>query len=155
MARIFKRGELREALVVVVAALGEAHGYAIMKELEDRVGGGWRSSPGAIYPALVTLVDTGYLRTSDVDDSRVYALTDLGREAAERFSATSRWASLERRAEAAEDRVAVGMLLDRFASQSPSRRRLADPARRERIEQLLADAGRDIADVLNEGERDG
>jgi len=44
----FKRGELKQAIVAVLAALGEAHGYAIMGELKERVGGRWRPSPGAI-----------------------------------------------------------------------------------------------------------
>ena len=62
MSRVFRRGELKQAIIVVLADLGDAHGYAIMSELESRVGGGWKPSPGAIYPALLALVETGYLR---------------------------------------------------------------------------------------------
>ena len=62
MSRIFHRGELKEAVLLVLDSLGEAHGYAIMAELKDRVGSGWKPSPGAIYPALLALVGTGHVR---------------------------------------------------------------------------------------------
>ena len=55
MTRVFNRGELKLALLSVIASLGEGHGYAIMQELQRRVGSQWRPSPGAIYPALVAL----------------------------------------------------------------------------------------------------
>jgi DNA-binding PadR family transcriptional regulator len=67
MGRVFQRGELKQAVLVVLADLGEAHGYAIMGELESRVGGGWKPSPGAIYPAILALVETGHLRVFDQD----------------------------------------------------------------------------------------
>ena len=63
MARVFNRGELKAALLSVIAALGEGHGYAIMQELQRRVGSQWRPSPGAIYPALVALEETGAVRS--------------------------------------------------------------------------------------------
>ncbi|HET8742068.1 MAG TPA: PadR family transcriptional regulator, partial [Gaiella sp.] len=82
MSRIFRRGELKEAIVVVLATLGEAHGYAIMGALKERVGGTWKPSPGAIYPALVALVESGYVESFDEEGTRTYALTQAGREAA-------------------------------------------------------------------------
>lgn len=156
MSRVFKRGELKEAIVVVLADLGEAHGYAIMGELEARVGGGWKPSPGAIYPALLALVETGHVRTEEVDGTRIYRLTDVGRSAAQKTSSAGRWASLAARAEAGEDRVAVGPLLDDFASRLPVRRRLAGEAQRQEIESILGRAGVAIEQVLAEGdEEDG
>jgi DNA-binding PadR family transcriptional regulator len=93
MGRIFRRGELKEAIVVVLTALGEAHGYAIMNELKERIGGGWKPSPGAIYPALLALVETGHVRTAERDGTRVYSLTDAGRRAAKAVSWAGRWRS--------------------------------------------------------------
>lgn len=159
MARIFKRGELREALVVVLATLGEAHGYAIMKELEQRVGGGWKSSPGAIYPALVVLTDTGHVAVTEHDGTRMYSLTDVGREAARQMRATSRWAALGQIAQQAPERIATGTLLDRFADGSAVRRRLANPTQQQHIAAVLADAERAITNILDEdapqGDDDG
>ena len=155
MSRIFRRGELKEAIVVVLGSLGEAHGYAIMAELKDKVGGGWKPSPGAIYPALLALVDTGHVRTKNHDGTRLYSLTKDGRRAAEALGSTTRWASLTARAENGEERVSIGSLLDRFADESPLRRRLAHTEQRDQIETILAQAGAEIERTLEEGEDDG
>jgi DNA-binding PadR family transcriptional regulator len=155
MSRIFRRGELKEAIVVVLGSLGEAHGYAIMAELKDKVGGGWKPSPGAIYPALLALVDTGHVRTKNHDGTRLYSLTKDGRRAAEALGSTTRWASLTARAENGEERVSIGSLLDRFAEDSPLRRRLAHTEQRDQIETILAQAGAEIERTLEEGEDDG
>ena len=72
MARVFNRGELKLALLSVIASLGEGHGYAIMQELQRRVGSQWRPSPGAIYPALVTLEEAGLITSDERDGLRVY-----------------------------------------------------------------------------------
>ena len=155
MGRIFRRGELKEAIVVVLAALGEAHGYAIMSELKDRIGGGWKPSPGAIYPALLALVETGYVRASERDGVRVYALTGAGRRAAEAASWAGRWAALTKLAERREDREAVGALLDRFAAESRLRHRLTGAEQKRQIESVLARAAGEIEQLIEEGERDG
>jgi DNA-binding PadR family transcriptional regulator len=151
MSRIFRRGELKEAIVLVLDSLGEAHGYAIMAELKDRVGGGWKPSPGAIYPALLALVETGHVRTADRDGTRVYSLTEEGRRIAATKRSSSRWASLAARAEEGEERASVGSILDDFAQDSDLRRRLAKEEQRERIEAILARANAEIARTLDEG----
>ena len=155
MSRIFRRGELKEAVLLVLDSLGEAHGYAIMAELKDRVGGGWKPSPGAIYPALLALVDTGHVRAKNHDGTRVYSLTKEGRRVAATQRSSSRWASLTARAEEGEDRVSVGSLLDTFAEASALRRRLARTEQRGRIEAILARASAEIEGTLEEGENDG
>jgi DNA-binding PadR family transcriptional regulator len=126
-----------------------------MAELKDRVGGGWKPSPGAIYPALLALVDTGHVKTTRRDGTRMYSLSKEGRRAAEGLRSNTRWASLTARAEEGEDRVAIGSLLDRFAEDSPVRRRIAQAQQREQIEAILARAGAEIEGTLQEGEDDG
>jgi DNA-binding PadR family transcriptional regulator len=155
MSRVFRRGELKEAVLLVLGSLGEAHGYAIMAELKDRVGGGWKPSPGAIYPALLALVETGHVRAVDHDGTRIYSLTKEGRRAAATQRSSSRWASLTARAEEGEDRVSVGSLLDAFADGSTLRRRLARREQRGRIEAILARASAEIEGTFEEGEDDG
>ena len=71
MSRLFGRGELQAALLDAIGALGPSHGYAIMQTLAERVGNGWRPSPGAIYPALLGLEDAGLIEGRDGDGSRV------------------------------------------------------------------------------------
>jgi DNA-binding PadR family transcriptional regulator len=79
VTRIFGRGQLKVALLQVAAELGQANGYAIMQALDERVGGSWRPSPGAIYPALLALEDAGMLEGEDAGGTRRYRVTDEGR----------------------------------------------------------------------------
>ena len=155
MSRIFGRGELKEAIVMVLASLGEVHGYGILNELKERVGGGWKPSPGAIYPALVALVESGHIQTSERDGSRLYKLTERGRKAADSAGSASRWSTLSDRAETREDRISVGVLLDRFADESPLRRRLAGTEQRQEIDSILERAAVEIEQSLTEGDGDG
>jgi DNA-binding PadR family transcriptional regulator len=140
---------------MVLLSLGEAHGYAILTELKERIGGGWKPSPGAIYPALLALVEMGYVRTTDRNGTRIYSLTEAGRRAAESGTSSSRWASLSERSESNEERITIGLLLDRFAAQSTLRRRLAGLGQREEIETILSRASEEIEEVLRKGEADG
>ena len=155
MGRIFGRGELKEAVVAVLASLGEAHGYGIMGELKERVGGGWKPSPGAIYPALLALVDAGYVEFTERDGSRIYSLTEAGQRSARKASSEARWTSLTERAETGDQRVSLGSMLDRFAAESPVRRRLAGTTKKQEIEAILARTQREIEESLSEGEDDG
>lgn len=155
MGRIFRRGELKEAVIAVLAALGEAHGYAIMTELRERIGGGWKPSPGAVYPALLALEETGYVRVAERDGNKVYRLTEAGLRAAKNISPASRWSSLASRSQSDEERVTVGTLLDRFASESLLRRRVAGPEKRQQIEEVLSRASGEIEQALEKGDSDG
>jgi DNA-binding PadR family transcriptional regulator len=81
--RRMPRGAIRTAILV---ALREepAHGYEVMRRLEEMSGGLWRPSPGSVYPHLQMLEDEGLLQSSDVDGSRTYTLTEAGRAEAEK-----------------------------------------------------------------------
>ncbi len=155
MGRVFRRGELKQAIVVILDSIGEAHGYAIMGELKDRVGGGWKPSPGAIYPALLALVEQGHVDTTDRDGTRLYSLTPEGRLEARASAVAGRWASLSARAEHSEQRVTVGSLLDIFVAESRLRRRLTTVDQRRVIESILARSSDEIDEALKEGEDDG
>ena len=53
-ARCGAEGDVRAA---ILAVLGEdsRNGYQVISEIEERSGGAWRPSPGAVYPALSQL----------------------------------------------------------------------------------------------------
>ena len=140
---------------MVLASLGEVHGYGILNELKERVGGGWKPSPGAIYPALVALVESGHVATAERDGSRLYSLTERGRKAAASAGSASRWSTLSGRAETRDPRISVGVLLDRFADDSVLRRRLAGTEQRLVIESILERATVEIEQALTEGDGDG
>lgn len=141
--------------MVVLAKIGRAHGYAIMGELEARVEGGWKASPGAIYPALLALVESGHVQFEDRDDIRVYELTEKGRIAAAGSSWANRWSALTAKAEQADDRTTVGSLLDDFASTSSLRRRLAGSDQQQEIASILERAHAEIEETLKEGKGNG
>jgi DNA-binding PadR family transcriptional regulator len=81
--RRMRRGAIRTAILLALRD-EPAHGYEVMRRLEDMSGGLWRPSPGSVYPHLQMLEDEGLVRSSDVDGSRTYTLTEAGRAEAEK-----------------------------------------------------------------------
>ncbi|HET9948274.1 MAG TPA: PadR family transcriptional regulator [Longimicrobiales bacterium] len=77
--RFFGQGEVRLALLSLLED-APAHGYELMKRLEDRSGGLYRASAGTVYPVLQQLEDEGLVRTQEEEGKKVYHLTDAGRE---------------------------------------------------------------------------
>src|SRR5215470_14109146 len=59
---------------------GPRNGYQIMSDIEERSGGAWRPSPGAVYPALSQLADEGLIVGDESGGRRTFRLTDAGRE---------------------------------------------------------------------------
>lgn len=55
-------------------------GSEIMNEIEKRTSGGWRPSPGSVYPLLAWLQDNGYIREVPAEETGIkrYTLTDKG-----------------------------------------------------------------------------
>lgn len=72
------RGNVR-GLLLAALLQGPAHGYELMRLLEERAGGRWRPSPGSVYPLLQLLEDEGLIHGSDEDGRKVYELTQAGR----------------------------------------------------------------------------
>jgi DNA-binding PadR family transcriptional regulator len=76
---MFDQGDLK---LVILRLLDEKprHGYEIIKELEDRSGGRYTPSAGAVYPTLTMLEDLGYaVATNEEGGKKVYTITDAGR----------------------------------------------------------------------------
>jgi len=73
----FRQGEVRLALLSLLAD-GPAHGYELMKRLEERSGGMYQASAGTVYPVLQQLEDEGLIRSQEEDGKKVYHLTDAG-----------------------------------------------------------------------------
>ncbi len=55
------------------------HGYEIMKVLEERFQGFYKPSPGAIYPALRSLLREGLVAVSGAERRKTYRITPKGR----------------------------------------------------------------------------
>jgi DNA-binding PadR family transcriptional regulator len=73
------RGDVRAAILTLLRE-GPRTGYQIMSEIEERSGGAWRPSPGAVYPALSQLADEGLIAGEESDGRRTYSLTEAGRQ---------------------------------------------------------------------------
>lgn len=137
MTRLFGRGQLKLALLSVAAELGPANGYSIMHALDQRIGGSWRPSPGAIYPALLALEDAGLLQGADADGARRYVVTDAGRQALRESPDVI--GEVAGRAAAAPETVTFGTVLDRLASAAPDRQRRLDATGVKLVEERFGD----------------
>lgn len=67
--------------LILLALLADrpAHGYELIKALEDRSHGLYVPSPGMIYPALTYLEEIGYTSVEMEGTKKRYHLTDAGR----------------------------------------------------------------------------
>jgi DNA-binding PadR family transcriptional regulator len=81
--RRMRRGHIRTAILISLRE-EPAHGYEVMRRLEEMSGGLWRPSPGSVYPHLQMLEDEGLVRSTEVSGSRTYTLTDAGQEEAKK-----------------------------------------------------------------------
>jgi DNA-binding PadR family transcriptional regulator len=77
--------------LVILALLAErpAHGYELIKTLEERSGGFYTPSPGVIYPALTYLNEIGHASVEQQGTRKLYSITAEGQAhlAADRASA--------------------------------------------------------------------
>ncbi|MFN8052429.1 MAG: PadR family transcriptional regulator [Acidimicrobiales bacterium] len=73
-----RRGQIRTALLALLED-EPMHGYEMIRQIDERSGGSWKPSPGAVYPTLAQLTDEGLVTATDDGGKRVFALTDEGR----------------------------------------------------------------------------
>ena len=102
--RMFDGGELRLVILALVAEKPR-HGYEIIKELVERLGGGYSPSPGVVYPTLTLLEEMGYASASqDQAGRKLYTLTPEGEKAL------------------AENKAQVDAIFERFADREETGR---------------------------------
>jgi len=80
------RGDVRAAIISLLSE-GPRNGYQIIQEINDRTGGLWRVSSGSVYPTISQLEDEGLIEPTDGNGRKLLALTQAGREHAERNAA--------------------------------------------------------------------
>ncbi|GIH99646.1 PadR family transcriptional regulator [Planobispora takensis] len=73
-----KRGDVRAAILALLSE-EPRNGYQIIQEIAERSQGGWKPSPGAVYPALQQLTDEGLVLSEESDGRKTFRLTDAGR----------------------------------------------------------------------------
>jgi DNA-binding PadR family transcriptional regulator len=83
---MFGRGDLKFALLELLTDQPQ-HGYEMIKALEERSGGFYTPSAGAIYPTLQMMEDIGWATSQTVAGKKVYTLTEAGKQALQEHNA--------------------------------------------------------------------
>jgi DNA-binding PadR family transcriptional regulator len=78
-----RRGDVRAAILDLLAEGTPWNGYQIIQTIAERTQGVWRPSAGSVYPALQQLEDEGLISPEGEGRRRMYTLTDEGRAYAE------------------------------------------------------------------------
>lgn len=147
MTRLFRRGELKAALLDALDASGAANGYTIMQTLAERIGESWQPSPGAVYPALLALEDTGLVKGSERNGSRLYELTAAGRQAAAKLRGTVDAVAARART-APAPAATLGSVLDDFSAHASSRNRTLDERTARAVVAILDSARNNIDRII-------
>lgn len=74
----FRHGGLRLLLLQLIAE-SPRHGYELIKDIEQRLGGSYSPSPGIVYPTLTLLEEQGHTTVDSSEGGRKrYAVTASG-----------------------------------------------------------------------------
>jgi DNA-binding PadR family transcriptional regulator len=153
MSGFGRRPDIRTAILTALLEQ-PMHGYQLIRAIET--GTGWAPTPGEVYPTLQLLTDEGVLSAEQVDERKVYSLTDAGREEAtaasgsdsdDAASAGSHGGWDRERAERAMALPKAGAKLARAVSQFPTS---ATPEQTERAVAILDEARRKLYAILAE-----
>jgi DNA-binding PadR family transcriptional regulator len=68
-----------DELQLVLLEKQPAHGYELIRMLEERSGGFYAPSPGMVYPALTYLDEVGQAVAVQEANRKLYSITDAGR----------------------------------------------------------------------------
>jgi DNA-binding PadR family transcriptional regulator len=124
------------------------HGYEIIQEVAERSQDLWKPSPGSVYPTLQLLVDEGLIVSTESEGSKkLFALTDAGKEAAEKV-ATPPWEEIADGVDPAHLnlRAAIGQLFGAVAQSAHA----ANEEQQQRILDIVNNARREIYMILGE-----
>ena len=75
----FQKGNLKYIILDLIKDKPR-YGYEIIRILEERSHGFYTPSPGAIYPTLKMLEESGFTSVTEQDGRKVYTITDEGRK---------------------------------------------------------------------------
>jgi DNA-binding PadR family transcriptional regulator len=74
---MFEKGELKYLFLDLLREKPR-HGYDLIRAIEERSGGRYAASPGAVYPILQMLEDQGYVEAERADGRKTYRITPAG-----------------------------------------------------------------------------
>ncbi len=145
------RGDVRLAVLGLLVEQ-PMHGYQLIREIANRSAGGWRVSPGSVYPTLSALEDDGLVEAEEGDGRRAFSLTEEGREEAARRA--EEYAALwDRVAEpAADGRGDLAGLVFQVGAAAMQVGAAGTEAQRERAAELLEQTRRSLYRLLADDE---
>jgi DNA-binding PadR family transcriptional regulator len=152
--RFFERGGIKFAILEMLREKPR-HGYDIIREMEERSGGFYSPSPGAVYPTLQALEDQDLVTAATEEGKTIYSITAAGiayldehRERAR--SHRERWEAHWGPGPQGEGWAAIGDLRDSLGDIKRAVRRCAgDPEKLKEIEAVVDEAAQKIRAILN------
>ncbi len=153
--RVFGKGDLKYVILDLLQDR-PAHGYELIRALEERFRGFYSPSPGSVYPTLQLLEDMGYVSANQQDGKKVYSITEEGRKFIEenRRSVEDIWGRAgegwdpELAAEMREMWHELGGLGRLFGGEMRSGR--VDREKLRRVREVISRAAREIEDILED-----
>jgi DNA-binding PadR family transcriptional regulator len=153
--RVFGKGDLKYVILDLLKDR-PAHGYELIRALEERFRGFYSPSPGSVYPTLQLLEDMGYVSATQRDGKKVYSITDEGREFLKqnRRSIEDIWGRAdegwdpELAAEMREIWREVGGLGRLFGGELRAGR--VDPEKLRRVREVISRTAREVGDILDD-----
>lgn len=138
-----RRGDIKFHLLEILKETPR-HGYEIISELEKQ-SGGYRPSPGSVYPTLQMLEEGGYLTSEQIDSKKVYTITEEGLKLLEKRG-EPRFEANPKMAQALETRKS----LMKLAAAVKDGVRDGDEETVKRITEIVNKARRDVYSILAE-----
>jgi DNA-binding PadR family transcriptional regulator len=143
-----RRGDVRAAILDLLAEGQSWNGYQIIQEIAERTTGVWRPSAGSVYPALQQLEDEGLIVPEGEGRRRLYTLTDEGRAYVEAHADELRdsWGAVAGRTD--DIAIELGVLFRQVALAAMEVRRAGTPSQLAAARQVLAEARRALYLIL-------
>jgi DNA-binding PadR family transcriptional regulator len=151
--RLFEKGALK---YVILDQLKDkpAHGYEIIRALENRFQGFYSPSAGSVYPTLQLLEDMGYVKSAEQDGKKIYTITEEGKTFLKEREETigkikdhmHHWGGPGKRQELRE---MFGELRDMGLSIARESRQM-EPEKMAKIKEIIAKARREVNEVISQ-----
>lgn len=143
-----RRGDVRAAILDLLAEGQPWNGYQIIQEIAERTNGVWRPSAGSVYPALQQLEDEGLITPEGEGRRRLYTLTDEGRAYAEAHADELRasWDAVAGMADGAA--IELGDMIRQVMMAVMEVRRAGSPSQVAEARRVLAEARRSLYRIL-------
>jgi DNA-binding PadR family transcriptional regulator len=155
--RVFGHGDLRLVILALIAEKPR-HGYDLIRAIEEKFGGAYAPSPGAVYPTLTLLEEQDHIRgeVSPGSTKKLYTITSEG----EAFLAQNRdavdgvMARMDLAANAFASHSTPEMVREAYHTLKHALHMRRGPwtqAEAERVRTIMEKAARDIVGGKDEG----